>query len=65
MIVPGISCACGSTDIIAIKPGTEPDRFGQNDLFFAISLGEPSVAWCWSCWPVRPQQRDLSAQVPA
>lgn len=44
-------CACGSTDIAAVKPGEEPE-YMPDDLFARLPLyaGRPDVATCWACY---------------
>lgn len=39
---------CDASEIVAVKPGTEPDR--ALDLF-VVERGEPMVAWCSAHWP--------------
>jgi hypothetical protein len=60
MIVPGISCACGNPELVALKPGTNDRKFA----WLIIARGTPSIGWCWDCWPARPEQRDLFAEAP-
>ena len=61
MILPGIRCACGSADLVAVKPGTLPRMCAAGG--FPVDRGEPDAAWRFACWPVRPVQRDLFARV--
>lgn len=53
------SCSCGSTKIMAVRPGTDaeyghpPDRFGLPDLSQKVVVQTPEVpcvAWCLPCW---------------
>lgn len=48
--IPGIVCACGSDDVFAVKPGTDPG-FAPGDIM--ISRPAPDTGWCRACWPWR------------
>ena len=50
ILLSTIRCACGSPEITAIAPGTEPDL--QPDLL-TVGADVPSQAWCGACWHVR------------
>ena len=52
--VPSLVCGCGSPDIIAVAPGTEPAT--ACDLF-VVQRGQGSRAWCAACWPWRAAER--------
>lgn len=48
-----LRCACGSLDLICIKPGSEPVKF--TDLFddpLLLDRGEAMQCWCRDCWPL-------------
>ena len=41
-----LRCDCGSDDLAAVAPGTEPDAIGGAN----VDQGQPVRAWCWNCW---------------
>lgn len=54
------TCACGTSNLVAIKPGEDeeyghpPDMFGMPDLRAAVVIqkpGIPTLGWCLACWP--------------
>ena len=56
MNLPGLSCACGETDLIAVRPGDEPEYATINTLNgtpMPTRNGTPAVAWCAACWPTK------------
>jgi hypothetical protein len=42
-------CTCGSREIVAIAPGSEPVVAPGN---IVVCRGTPARAWCMRCWPV-------------
>jgi len=57
MTLSALRCACGSPEIMAVAPGTEPDGAAKPDLFTAYAAnadrGSPVRAFCWPCWAAR------------
>lgn len=54
MILPGLVCACGSDDVIALRPGFSAVAaiVGMDGETIRPALPEePPVAWCRACWP--------------
>lgn len=50
------SCACGSADVFAVRPGLEVVRRGAVDLFSRLDPvveGRVDVCWCLACWSKR------------
>jgi len=47
MRLRGRRCACGSPDLIAVKPGRAPEIVAG----VRVTRGEPDRAWCVACWP--------------
>jgi len=46
---------CGSTRVIAVRPGRECERIGAGNTGFVLYRGEPDRIWCPACWPaLRP-----------
>ncbi len=52
-----IRCGCGSSEIMAIKPGQDGERQGVIDFFTRrdplVSIPIADVAWCFGCWSRR------------
>jgi len=46
---------CGSPDVFAIRPGSEPEGLPVPDLFTPRAAnadrGERMQCWCEKCWP--------------
>jgi hypothetical protein len=42
---------CGSTAVIAVRPGREHERMGARKDGFVLYRGEPDRIWCPACWP--------------
>lgn len=57
-------CECGSADLVAVRPGVEPERRGAIDLFnhrdSLIDTGERSMFWCAACWPYLRERREMA-----
>lgn len=55
--IASLACGCGCTEIMAIRPGQEPEHRGAVDLFTRldpiVTIGVPDVAWCAPCWMAR------------
>lgn len=43
-----LRCACGSTQILSVAPGDEPEHAPGG---FVTDRGRPVVAWCEACAP--------------
>ena len=52
LALPTLRCACGSAVIVAAAPGAEQERALG---LFAVDVGAPMRAWCWECWPNKPE----------
>ena len=48
MQLDAFTCGCGSDDIIAVRPGSDPKMAGIFD--FHLTRGEPVKCWCKRCW---------------
>jgi len=46
---PALACACGSTALLAIQPGTDDDVL----MGFVLKRGERVQCWCEACWERR------------
>lgn len=52
-------CACGSSTIAAVAPGTEGEAVPD---LFTVTRGVPLRAWCAGCWPhLQPQTAEAVA----
>lgn len=63
--VPSRACLCGSVDLIAIEPGTDPSYIyiAHWDMSWRgkrrepgrhmSDRGQPDRAWCSTCWPFK------------
>jgi hypothetical protein len=58
MIIPGHACACGETDLFAIKPGIEPEYIEPGPLFPPILVREEvkDEVFCLKCMPRRKME---------
>jgi hypothetical protein len=49
-----LRCSCGSPDILALRPGVDPERLGAVHIFTRedplVTVGEPDVGYCRTCW---------------
>ena len=52
-----LRCACGSDDVIAVRPGCE-HIYGADGAVL-VARGVPVLAWCCRCWPVTRGARDV------
>lgn len=46
--VAALRCACGSTDLVCISPGTDEIR----EAGILLAAAKPMTGMCLACWPV-------------
>lgn len=52
-----IRCACGSADLVLVKPGSEPVVAPGGII---LERGEPTTGTCMACWlPLQGYQQTL------
>lgn len=56
-----LRCACGSTEIVCVDPGSAPVISEASDIM--VGRGQPPRATCLACWlPLRGYQQSLFAE---
>lgn len=62
-----LRCGCGSSEVMALRPGQDAARRGAVDLFSRldplVDAGAPDAAWCMGCWTATFARPVLSAEV--
>jgi hypothetical protein len=54
-----LSCTlCASPEVMAVAPGSEPERIIQ----ILVDAGAPMVSWCWACWVARYADGAIAAR---
>lgn len=49
MILPGITCRCGATELAALEPGQDPVRSAMPLFDVLLDGGRPAVGRCMAC----------------